>query len=198
MRIISLKKNASNSIVNNCADSILAGNLVIAPFDTVYGFLCSPRDKNSLHAIFKLKKRKFNKTIGLVLTNIEDICKLTNINQAQKTFIDEKIPGPYTFILPSKKSIDIAPECIKNNNLGVRVPDHQFIIDIVNKCGGCLAQTSANISGKPSCFSVTEIIEQFQDDLNAVDLIVDGERIMSKGSSEIYDLTKDKPIKIER
>lgn len=198
MKIITLEKNNFSSVVSDCASSIAVGKLVIAPFDTVYGFLCDAKYDKGLNKIFKLKKRKFNKTIGLTLTNIDVISRLAVLNQTNKKFIGEKIPGPYTFILPAKNNIQISPKCIKNNNLGIRVPDNKLIHDIAEKSGGYLAQTSANVSGKPSCFSVAEIIEQFQDDLNALDLIVDGGKIASLGSSEIYDLSGETPFKIER
>ena len=198
MKIIALNKNNVESVASQCADSILAGNLVIAPFDTVYGFLCDPKDDKCLNKIFKLKKRKFNKTIGLTVTNIDIIAQLTDLNQTNKKFIAGKIPGPYTFILPTKNNIGVSSQCIKDNNLGIRVPDNKLIHDISEKCDGYLAQTSANVSGEQNCYSLAEIVNQFHDDLDDVDLIIDGGKIVSRGSSEIYDLTGKTAVKIER
>lgn len=178
------------------ASIIKVGGVLILPFDTVYGFVCDPNNDSALEKIFELKKRPKNQTIGLTVDGFDTLQSIADVNFYEK-FIQAKIPGPYTFILPTKKLF--SNYCTKNHTIGVRLPDSQLIISLAKKSGGVLAQTSANVSGKGNCFSLGEIRGQYAiNDLSKIDLIIDGGKLKSHTASTIFDLTGKIPREIER
>ena len=54
--------------------------------------------------------------------------------------------------------------------LGIRIPDHEFCNKLIHKLNRPIVSTSANISGKPSPMSFSEIAKEIVD---GVDLVID-------------------------
>lgn len=63
------------------------------------------------------------------------------------------LPGPVTVLLKRMPALSLAlnPE---NPLIGIRIPDHQFIRNVVRLVGSPLALTSANLSGGKSAIAV--------------------------------------------
>jgi L-threonylcarbamoyladenylate synthase len=148
------------------------GGIALLPFDTVYGFICDPKNEEAIERIFKLKERNINKTIGIAVSSLEQSKEIAKIDD-QEAFMKFKIPGKYTFILKAKDQ-SLSKYCYHNSTVGVRIPDQELILMVASKFGP-IAQTSANKSGKPNCLSISDIQAQFSsDELNSVDLVIDG------------------------
>lgn len=99
-----VKENSKNykDLVNKAAEIIKNGGIVILPFDTVYGIVCSPRNDCALKKIFEFKNRPINQTIGLAVANINSLKNYCRINKEQLEYIQQRTPGKYTFILTAK------------------------------------------------------------------------------------------------
>lgn len=195
-----LNNENQDIITKNSASIINAGGVILMPFDTVYGFVCDPKNDKTIERIFELKNRPTSKTIGTAVCCIEELEKYTKINHFD--FIKQRVPGPYTFILNRRLTTDNRPlsfYCYQNNTLGVRIPDNHLVLNIANAAGGIIAQTSANKSGLQNCTNINDILDQFTDkELNTIDLIIDGGNLGNQKPSELWDLTKTSPVKIER
>lgn len=211
MNIIALNENRDVA-ANKAADIIKNGGVVILPFDTVYGFACDPNKEEALKRIIGLKKRPVSKTIGLAVSNIEELIKIADLTDKQKIFITNITPGKYTFILKELNlsssgrqrhdpeiQKNISELCTQNGTIGVRIPDSDYILEVIQKSGGIIAQTSANVSRMPNCYSINDLKKQYSSsELDKVDSIVDGGNIESAGASQIFDLTGSEAKIIER
>ena len=197
--IIFLTKQNLNEIINKVTQIIKSGGVAILPFDTVYGFVCDPKNDEALQKIYELKKRPEMKTIGLATNNIETIELIAEVNDSARNYIKEKTPGRYTFILKKKPEANISEFCVQNGTVGVRIPDSKLILSIAEKYDGLIAQTSANISGQGNCYSILDLKNQYDDaTLSKVDLIVDGGELENTGASKLINLTGNAPIEIKR
>ena len=98
-------------------------------------------------------------------------------------------PGALTVILRKK---DYIPEIMVSggNTIGVRIPNLDLAIKIIDLAGGVLATTSANISGEPSPKSYEELSEAIK---SKVSLLIDGGKCKLGEVSTIIDLTKKVP-----
>lgn len=198
MKIIKLSDSNYKELVNDAARIILNGGVVAAPFDTVYGFIADPKNEQALKKLFSIKKRPLNKTIGLAVSDIDELKRIASVNDAICSYVQERIPGKYTFIL-SVEDQSLSKLCTKDGNVGIRIPDSDLIRDIAAKSGGSIAQTSANKSGQENTFSISDFLAQYaSDELSEIDLILDGGKIDSRSASEIVDLTDKSPRRIER
>lgn len=184
-----------DQIADKAVQVLRTGGAILIPFDTVYGFICDPKNEQALEKIFHLKERQESKTIGIAVASLSELDKIAEI--ANPEFINNKIPGRYTFILKSKNQA-FSQYCYQDGTIGVRIPDNDLISKITS-LSGPIAQTSANKSGLPNCLSIQEIKAQFsQTELNSIDLIIDGDKIENGKPSVIWDITKEEPSLIER
>ena len=101
-------------------------------------------------------------------------------------------PGQLTLVLRKDPKI---PDVISagGSTVAVRVPDHDIAQALIRGMGGSLVGTSANISGKPSPVTASEVFRQLGDD---VDFIVDGGRCRGGVASTVIDLSSDVPMVI--
>lgn len=199
MRRILLTQDNFKSTVLDAVEIIKNGGIIIAPFDTVYGFIANPFDEVAIDKLNKLKSRPETKTIGLAGDSIESIETAATITEENRLFIKNKTPGKFTFILEDNRQNEISDLCKRGNSIAVRIPDNELIINIARNFGGLVAQTSANKSGENNIYDVEEIMQQFDsDELDRVGLIIDGGTLPTSGPSEIWDLTRAEPVKIER
>ena len=175
----------SKKTLNEAADILSNGGVVICPTDTVYGFLADVSNKKAVDKIFKLKKRPRSKPLPVFVKDIKMAKSVAFIDQKQEEIIKKFWPGKTTFVLKKKNKGTIA----------LRFPKHKFLNDLLKKINKPLAQTSVNISGQPALNNIKEIINQFGD---KVDLIIDVSNLPKRKPSSIIDLTKNKIILLRK
>jgi len=199
MKTIKITQDNIDSLVKKASEIIRNSGVVILPFDTVYGFAGSPKSEVALQKVFQLKERDFNKTIGLAVSDLEMFRNIAEINKREEEYFKDKTPGKYTFIVKSKPDLGLSKYCIKNNTIGIRIPESDFVLNIIRSSGGIIAQTSANKSGQPDCFSLDELLAQYsEEELNQIDLIIYGDTLEKTSPSRIIDLTGNEPREIDR
>lgn len=169
--MIYLKSNYKTS--EFCINSLINGNVVIIPTDTVYGFSSIVDENlNTAEKIRKIKGRAETKPFIQLIANPQDIKKYTDDDIPQE--ILSAWPGPLTIIVNSKKS---------NETIAFRCPGDKWLRDIIEKCGKPIYSTSVNRSGSPILDTEDSIKAEFEKE---VDLIVlDGDKKNSLPSTII-------------
>ena len=76
------------------------------------------------------------------------------------------------------------------DTIGVRIPNLDLAIKIIDLAGGILATTSANISGEATPKSYDELSETIK---SKVDILIDSGKCKLGEASTIIDLTSDVP-----
>lgn len=173
------------------------GKLIIYPTDTVYGVGGVITNEETIKNIYKAKDRSFSSPLIALVSSadkIEDIAFINEKNRKKiEILIKEFWPGGLTIILESKSIVP--PIMISNGKtVGVRMPDHEIALKIIESAGGILPTTSANISGEKTPRSFEELDEEFK---NRIDIIVDGGVCPIGTASTIIDMSSEN-IKILR
>lgn len=160
---------------------IQQGAVFIYPTDTIYGMGCDATNAAAVERIRQLKKRD-TKPFSVIAPSkawIEGHCELS---EKARAWLD-KLPGPYTLILPMKGQ-PVAAE-VTTNTLGVRIPKH-WMADIVARANVPLVTTSVNVAGEPPLTDPTNA--DFQ-----VDFIID-EGPKEAAPSTVIDLTEGEKV----
>ena len=192
--------------VNKIEKAIINGKVIVMPTDTVYGLICNARNKKAVKKIFKIKKRDSSKPIGIFVKNIQMAKEIAEIGLEHEKLLKQKWftlrrtcsgagPGKFTFILKKKKSVDKSQQifCGTKQSIGIRVPDYKLINQLFKKIDFPLAQTSANISGKPATTKILDILKQFENNKIKPDIIVDAGNLLKSKPSKVIDLTRKEP-----
>lgn len=173
------------------------GKIIIYPTDTVYGVGGIITNEETIKNIYKAKDRSFSSPLIALISSADKIEEIAVINEKNRDKINKLIqvfwPGGLTIILESKKIVP--PIMISNGKtVGVRMPDHEAALKIIESAGGILPTTSANISGEATPRSYEELDEKFK---CRVDITVDGGKCPIGTASTIIDMSSEN-IKILR
>lgn len=173
--------------LKKAVNAIKEGKVLVCPTDTVYGLICDAGKKEAVARLYKIKKRPKNKPIPMFVSDISMAKEIAEISVKQEKFLKKVWPGPVTAVLEKKGG----------GTIGIRIPNHKFLLDLV-KQNGPLAETSANISGRPASGKFKEVLEQFAlSRVEGPDLAIDAGDLPLSKPSQVLDL-KFSPPKILR
>ena len=167
------------------AVSILrSGGVIAHATDTCYGFACDIFNRSALVKLYKLKKMAQTKPVSILVSDFKMAQKYGFFNKNAKTLAQKYWPGALTIIVKRKKSL---PKFLNPNvkTIGIRVPDHKLSLTLAKELGRPIATTSANISGKPSPYSVSAIKKQFHGQTPQPDFIIDSGKLNKNPPSTI-------------
>ncbi|MCQ2380396.1 MAG: threonylcarbamoyl-AMP synthase [Victivallaceae bacterium] len=157
------------------------GAVILVPTETVYGLVSRFDDEAARARIFALKRRPSSKVLGCFVRDVASAERLAVLSPVAKRLAGDFWPGPLTMVLPAPAG----------GTIGIRIPDHPFLLDLIGRCGGPLAQTSANVSGQPDAPDMGTALEGLDGE---VDIAVDGGPLKSGfAASTVVDLTGPEP-----
>ena len=182
--------NYNNDIIQKLSNKLINGSVGIFPTDTVYGIGCSTLNENSINELFKLKLRDYSKPINVLVSNLNMLDNLVeNISAQEQKLIDTFWPGALTIVFNKKSSVsDLLTSDL--NTVGVRMPNNQIALDLIEYTNTPIAATSVNISGKPSGISKSDFINDFN---NKVDFIIDNGNTRIQKASTIVQIIDGEP-----
>ncbi len=184
--------------IKDAAESLVAGNLVAFPTETVYGLGANAFNEKAVTRIYETKGRPTNHPL---IVHISSTDKLDNwakdIPKYAIKLARNFWPGPMTLVLPKTES---AKDFITGgqNNVGIRVPEHTVALALIKEFeaqgGYGIAAPSANRFGKVSPTSAVDVKTELIDHLKSDDLILDGGASFVGLESTIIDCTKITPV----
>ncbi|MGQ9468402.1 MAG: L-threonylcarbamoyladenylate synthase [Nitrososphaerales archaeon] len=171
------------------SEMVKKGKIVVYPTDTVYGLGCDPYNSIAIERLIELKSRKY-KPLPVLCSSIDIVKELVELNKRGLKFASEFWPGPLTIV--AKKKDKALPQILTcgSDDLGVRVPDHEGAIRLIELCGGRLVGTSANKSGLKSPRTPDEVLKVLGEGFDV--MIDDGPTPLGKEST-VIDLTGKSP-----
>jgi tRNA threonylcarbamoyl adenosine modification protein (Sua5/YciO/YrdC/YwlC family) len=168
------------------------GAVIIYPTDTVYGLGCDITNSRALERIARIKGIKLEKAnfsfICSDLSNLSDYVK--QIDTSTFKLLKRALPGAYTFILPGNNNLP--KEFKKRTTVGIRVPDNNIALGIVEMLGNPIVSTSIYDEDEVLEYSTDPelIFEKWQ---NIVDIVIDG-GYGDNTASTVIDLSGYEPM----
>jgi L-threonylcarbamoyladenylate synthase len=168
-RVVVLDRSAPGAI-DWTAERIASGGVVAIPTDTVYGVAASMAHAAALDRIYEIKGRPDRMPLPVLVSSIDALSHLVELDDAVIPLLDAFWPGPLTVVLPASTRVPMRA-LGPGNTVGVRLPNHPIAIEVIEKSGGAIACTSANRTGEEPASTATEVAESIGEKL---DLILDG------------------------
>ena len=173
--------------IEKVKEDLLNSKIVAFPTDTVFGLACIKDDVVAKEKIYDAKSRPDNKKLPMMVSNIEMLEKYCELNEQIRVLFKAFTPGPITFILKYLNS---------DETVAIRIPDDDWILDLIEKVGKPLLVTSANISGEGSLIKYEDVVSQIGD---KVDGIVKADARGDKASTIVdclndYKILREGPI----
>ncbi|MEK7528710.1 MAG: L-threonylcarbamoyladenylate synthase [Patescibacteria group bacterium] len=187
MEIIPESKKAFEKAV----EILRSGGVVAHATDTCYGFAASIKSSKGVKKIYALKKMSITKPVSILVSNYEEAMLYGTWSEIAEELADLYWPGALTIVV--RRSGLLPPYVNKGiKTIGFRVPKHTLSINLVKSLGMPITTTSANITGMMCAYSVSEIVEQFENEKAKPDLIIDSGRLSkSKKPSTVIECLYD-------
>ncbi|TFU15454.1 L-threonylcarbamoyladenylate synthase [Thermus tengchongensis] len=173
--------------LEEAARTLKEGGLVAFPTDTVWGVLARMEDKAACRRIYELKGREEEKPLQVLVADLESALRLADLGKLREKFLrlaEAFWPGGLTVVVPGQ---DIPPWISRDGSVGLRMPDHVLLRELLRRVGGYAAATSLNKSGEPPVRSEAEA-RAF-----AVDYVFPGEAMGL--ASSVVDLRTGKVLR---
>lgn len=167
------------------------GGVVVFPTDTVYGIGAIP-EKESLNKIYKIKHRDFSKKIIALISNNDVLKSIIDEREEDLSKIQKILqfywPGELTVIFKANKEfINKFDETMET--IGVRIPKSKIALELIEKVGGVLLTSSANLSGGKTVINMEDIDTAI---INEVDIIIESEENLTGIPSTIIKYEEGK------
>lgn len=174
---------------------IKQGGIVIYPTDTAFGIGCRVDDEKAVERLFNLRKRPPQQATPVLFDSIERVREYVLPFERDVEMLMEKYwPGALTIVLPCIKSK--VPSMVRGGGatLGVRVPDHPVVWELVKGAGVPILGPSANFHGEQTPYTFSALDKEL---LKLADYYLEGQTKGFGMASTVVDAST-KPWKIIR
>ncbi|MCA0402924.1 MAG: threonylcarbamoyl-AMP synthase [Proteobacteria bacterium] len=183
--------NPQSRLLRQAVNLIEEGGLLVYPTDSGYALGCQLGNKGAMERIRRLRQLDKNHNMTLIcggLSQLGHYAKVTNpIFRLLKAFT----PGSYTFILNATHEVPRLMLHPKRKTLGLRVPDNNITLSLLECLDAPLVSTSLILPGATAPLGEPEAIKDLLG--NQVDLIIDGGNCGYQPTT-VVDLTGDYPV----
>ena len=181
----------------DAAASLLAGNLVAFPTETVYGLGADASNADAVARVYSVKGRPADHPLILHVASMDALGDWASDVPAYAISLARDFwPGPMTLVVPRS---ELAADFVTGgqDTVGVRVPNHPVALGLLEafaRAGGRgIAAPSANRFGNVSPTTAKAVSDELGDFLSDGDLILDGGPCDVGVESTIIDCTGDVP-----
>lgn len=183
-------------LITQAAKLLGNGGIVSLPTETVYSLSANAYNDIAVEKIYKLKGRKQNNPLSLLVGSIRDADEIVSFNKHAEILMEAFFPGSLTLVLPRRKNTKISKLVNEDlNTLAVRMPNHATTLAVLNAVNFSVVGTSANPSGLLPATNADSVEKYFS---KTVDMIIDGGSCDVGIASTILDLSRDLPIIIRK
>ncbi len=168
--------------VSRALEVLRSGGIVMHPTETCYGLAVDVRNEEALRKLYRLKGRDANKPLSVLVDGFEMAREYGVFSEKASELARKYWPGPLSIVVPRGK---VLPEFFNKGegSVAIRYSSDEFGTRMVREFGGSVTTTSANRSGGEPLYSA--------EDLEGVDLIVDGGEILKNKPSTVVEVEGD-------
>ncbi len=165
------------------------------PTDTTFGLGCDANNVEAIKKIFEMKNRPDSKSLIILVDSNQRLQQIVDVPELAWDIMDfsEK---PVTIIYDNPRNLP--KELIaEDNTIAIRLTKDFFCKKLISKLNAPLVSTSANISGKPTPNSYSEISQKIKDEVDYI--FPECETFVPKFTgSSIIKLSADGQVKVIR
>jgi tRNA threonylcarbamoyl adenosine modification protein (Sua5/YciO/YrdC/YwlC family) len=164
-------------VVHRAVQTLAEGKLVVFPTETVYGVGASARSSVGVEKLFEAKGRSLDSPFALAIKSAEEAHDyVPNLGRVAERLARRCWPGPITLVVDcgaGRGLISQLPETVQRavapqGTIGLRVPAHDVVLEVLRMLAGPIALTSANLSGEPDAVTAQQAVEYLGDQVGLV------------------------------
>ncbi len=188
-------QNPQPRLLKQAAQILQAGGVAAVPTDSSYALACHLDDKAAAEAMRRIRQVDDKHHFTLLCRDLSELARFARVDNKQYRLLKLGTPGPYTFILEATKEVPRRLSHPSRRTIGLRVPEHKALQELLGILGEPLAATTFIPPGETQPMNdATEIRERFQKVLQAV---VDAGACPMEPTT-VIDLSGDEPVLVRQ
>jgi tRNA threonylcarbamoyl adenosine modification protein (Sua5/YciO/YrdC/YwlC family) len=183
--------NPQQRLLKQAAQILHDGGIAAVPTDSSYALVCHLDDKNAAENLRRLRGVDDKHHLTLLCRDLSELSSYARVDNRQYRLMKHATPGPFTFILEATKEVPRRVSHPSRRTIGLRVPDHKMLQQLLDIFGEPLLSTTLIAPGETEPMNdPDEIRERFQGQVQAV---VDA-GACPREPTTVVDLTTDEPV----
>lgn len=182
----------SRDVVHRAVQALAEGQLVALPTETVYGLAASALDECAVARLLQTKGRAAGKALTLAIKSADDVLDyVPDLSPLGRRLARRCWPGPVTMVTEDchpESLIRRLPPAVQqavcpSGTIGLRVPAHAMVLDILRMLVGPVVLTSANPQGGADPVTAEEVLSALGDRVQLI--LNDGQSRLGQPSTVV-------------
>ena len=145
-------------------DGVLA-----VPTDSSYALVCHLDDKTAADRLRSLRGVDDKHHLTLLCRDLSELAAYAKVDNRQFRLLKAATPGPFTFILEATKEVPRRLSHPSRKTIGLRVPEHRVLLDLLAQHGAPLLATTLIPAGETEPLNdAQDIRERYEHQLAGV------------------------------
>ncbi|MFQ5492937.1 MAG: L-threonylcarbamoyladenylate synthase [Candidatus Dojkabacteria bacterium] len=190
MKILKLTPKSEDDVLTEALKVLHRGGLIVFPTETAYGAGVLATSRGGVSKLLDFKRRPPGKAISVAVSTEKMAGEYVKLNSEAKEIYKKFLPGPVTVISKNRGVVDVRL-ISERKTLGIRIPDHDFVLRLIRKLGEGITATSANTHGRKTPYSIEDILNNTsKKQQKLIDLIIDAGELEKTPTSTVIDTTR--------
>jgi tRNA threonylcarbamoyl adenosine modification protein (Sua5/YciO/YrdC/YwlC family) len=161
--------NPQPRLLNQAAAFLEKGQVLAVPTDSSYALVCHLDDKAAADALRRIRGVDDKHHLTLLCRDLSELANYARVDNRQYRMLKSATPGPFTFILEASKEVPRRVSHPSRKTIGLRVPEHKALQDLLALHGSALLATTLIAIGEADPLNdAHEIRERFEHQIAAV------------------------------
>ena len=118
------------------------GSVLAVPTDSSYALVCHLDDKSAADNLRRIRGVDDKHHLTLLCRDLSELASYARVDNRQFRLLKSATPGPYTFILEASKEVPRRLSHPARKTIGLRLPDHKVLQDLLALLGAPLLATT--------------------------------------------------------
>lgn len=147
-RIVVHPLNPQARLLARAVEALREGALIVYPTDSGYALGWQLDAQAAQQRVERLRALKPKHNYTLMCADLKQASTLAQIDDRAFRFIRQRVPGPYTFVVPARASLPKRLANPKKRSVGVRIPDHKIALALIAELGEPMLTSTLLIPGE--------------------------------------------------
>ena len=153
--------NPQPRLLKQAAALLMQGGVLAVPTDSSYALACQLDDKAAADQLRRIRQVDDKHHLTLLCRDLRELANYARVDNAQFRLLKNATPGPFTFILEASKEVPRRVSHPQRKTIGLRVPDHPALRELLALHGAPLLGTTLILPGEDEPLNDAEaIVEQ--------------------------------------
>ena len=161
--------NPQQRLLKQAAQILHGGGVAAIPTDSSYALVCHLDDKAAADRLRQIRGVDEKHHLTLLCRDLSELANYARVDNKQYRLLKAATPGPYTFLLEATKEVPRRVSHPQRKTIGLRVPDHRVLGELLALHGAPLLATTLIAPGETEPLNDAHAIrERFEKQIAAV------------------------------